>query len=140
MIEKSLLLPCGPVRAFQLLTEEAGSWWPSERRHTKDPRSAIRIEPSGRFYERSADGEEVELGVVRVFSPPERLVLDWYPGTGPSRPTSVEIVLAAEGDGTRVRLTHREGPHSKDEYETRATAFERSWTLVFEAWIGAASA
>ncbi|MFN0064332.1 MAG: SRPBCC domain-containing protein [Myxococcaceae bacterium] len=140
MIEKSLLLPCRPVRAFQLLTEEAGSWWPPERRHTKDPHSAIRMEPSGRFYERSADGDEVELGVVRVFSPPGRLVLDWYPGTGPAQPTHVEIVLSAEADGTRVRLTHRAGPHRGDEYVKKAPAFGRSWTLVFEALTRAASA
>ena len=140
MIERSLLLPCGPARAFQLLTEEAGVWWPPERRHTRDPRSVIRIEPTGRFYERSADGAEVELGVVRVFSPPERLVLDWYPGTGPSRPTRVEILLEVEGAGTRVRLTHREGPDSADEYAKKATTFERSWTQVLQAWSRAASA
>jgi len=31
VIEKSLLLPCGPARAFRLITEEAGAWWPPER-------------------------------------------------------------------------------------------------------------
>lgn len=139
MIERSLLLSCGPARAFRLLTEEAGAWWPPDRRHTRDPRSVIRIEPTGRFFERSADGTEVELGVVRVFSPPGRLVLDWYPGTGPSRPTRVEIVLSAEGRGTRVRLTHREGPASGEDYAKKAAAYERSWTLVLEAWSRAAS-
>jgi len=70
MIEKSVRLACTPSRAFELLTEQAGAWWPRERRHTTDPHSVIRIEASGRFYERAADGTEVELGVVRVFSPP----------------------------------------------------------------------
>lgn len=139
MIEKTILLPCGPVRAFELLTERAGAWWPPDRRHTADPSSVIRIEPTGRFYERATDGREVELGIVRVFSPPERLVLDWYPGTGPSQPTHVEIVLRAEGEGTRVHLTHREGPHSADAYAQKATAYERSWALVFEAWLAAAT-
>jgi uncharacterized protein YndB with AHSA1/START domain len=140
MIEKSVRLACTPERAFELLTERAGAWWPPERRHTTDPHSVIRIEASGRFYERASDGTEVELGVVRVFSPPERLVLDWFPGTGPARPTHVEIVLRADDEGTLVRLTHREGPFSAPEYAAKAAAYQRSWTLVLEAWSRAASA
>jgi uncharacterized protein YndB with AHSA1/START domain len=68
------------------------------------------IEARGRFFERAADGTEVELGVVRVFEPPRKLVLDWYPGTGPSEPTHVEILLFPEGTGTRVQLFHKPGP------------------------------
>jgi uncharacterized protein YndB with AHSA1/START domain len=139
MIEKTVLLACTPSRAFELLTQDAGAWWPPDRRHTKDPASVIRIEPSGRFYERANDGTEVELGVARVFSPPVRLVLDWYPGTGAEKPTHVEIVLSEEDGGTRVRLTHREGPHSAQVYGARAGAFEKSWTLVFDAWARAAA-
>jgi uncharacterized protein YndB with AHSA1/START domain len=140
MIEKTLLLPCPLERAFSLLTEQAGSWWPPGRRHTKDPNSAIVIEGDGRFYERATDGTEVELGVVRVFEPPRRLVLDWYPGTGPGEPTVVEFVLAAEGEGTRVDLTHRAGPASADAYSKKAAQYERSWALVFAAWLAAAKA
>jgi uncharacterized protein YndB with AHSA1/START domain len=138
VIEKTLLLRCRPARAFELLTEEAGAWWPPDRRHTKDPNSVIKIERGGRFYERSSDGTEVELGVVREFSPPHRLVLDWYPGTGPNEPTHVEIVLWAEGAGTRVQLTHKAGPRSAESYVKKAAAYERSWNLVFEAWAAAA--
>jgi uncharacterized protein YndB with AHSA1/START domain len=140
MIEKTLLLPCEPAHAFSLLTEQAGNWWPSDRRHTKDPSSAILIEHGGRFFERAADGTEVELGVVRIFEPPSRLVLDWYPGTGPKEPTQVEILLTAEGDGTRVRLVHRAGPSSAESYVKKAAAYEQSWTLVFAAWLAAARA
>jgi uncharacterized protein YndB with AHSA1/START domain len=138
MIEKTLLLPCALERAFSLLTEHAGNWWPPDRRHTKDPTSSIVIEAAGRFYERSADGTEVELGMVRVFEPPRRLVLDWYPGTGPTEPTHVEILLVPEGAGTRVHLTHRAGPLSADSYAKKAAAYERSWALVFTAWRDAA--
>lgn len=138
MIEKTLLLPCPPERAFSLLTQQAGTWWPPDRRHTKDANSGIFIESGGRFFERASDGTEVELGVVRVFERPWRLVLDWYPGTGPAEPTYVEILLAPEGDGTRVRLFHRAGPSSADAYAKKAAAYERSWALVFNAWSVAA--
>jgi uncharacterized protein YndB with AHSA1/START domain len=139
VIEKTLLLPCPPERAFLLLTQQAGDWWPPDRRHTSDPKSAIVIEPGGRFYERSTDGSEVELGIVRVFEPPRRLVLDWYPGTGLAEPTHVEILLVREGAGTRVRLVHRPGPLSADSYAKKAAAYDRSWTLVFAAWLDAAN-
>jgi uncharacterized protein YndB with AHSA1/START domain len=140
VIEKRLYLPCPPPRAFALLTEQAGAWWPPDRRHTKDPASEIRMEASGRFFERATDGTEVELGVVRIYDPPNRLVLDWYPGTGPDMPTQVEIVLTAEGEGTRVALTHGPGPLSAEMYPKRAAAYDRSWELVFAAWAIAASA
>lgn len=140
VIEKTLLLPCSPEQAFTLLTESAGAWWPPERRHTKDPHSAIHIQPTGRFYERGRDGTEVELGVVRVFEPPRRLVLDWFPGTGPAEPTHVEIQLTPEGQGTRVLLQHRPGPHSAESYAKKAAAYEHSWSLVLTAWCAAARA
>jgi len=139
VIEKSRYLPCAPQRAFDLLTEEAGACWPPDRRHTKDPLSTIRMEPTGRFFERGTDGTEVELGVVRVYSPPHRLVLDWYPGTGPEMPTQVEIVLSPAGEGTRVVLTHGPGPLSLGVYPKRASAYDRSWELVFASWVEAAT-
>jgi hypothetical protein len=39
-----------PARGFALFTERAGEWWPSERRHTEDSASTIRIEPEGAFF------------------------------------------------------------------------------------------
>lgn len=91
MIVKTVELRCEPARAFALFTERAGEWWPSERRHTDDDASTIRIEREGRFYECAADGTEVQLGLVRRFEPPHRLALDWYPGSGPAHPTFVEV-------------------------------------------------
>lgn len=67
MIRKTLLLACDPDRAFELLTRQAGAWWPPDRRHTQDPRSQIFIEPGGRFFERATDGREVEFAMEEVF-------------------------------------------------------------------------
>ncbi|CAN5618397.1 hypothetical protein BH09MYX1_BH09MYX1_13910 [soil metagenome] len=142
MIEKTVILRCAPARAFQLFTELAGEWWPEDRRHTKDRASAIVLDPitrGGRFYERAADGTEIELGKVRVWEPPTRLLLDWYPGTGPTLPTEVEVRFDAVIEGTRVTVLHREGA-SGALYSQRAPAYERSWTLVFAAWESAAHA
>lgn len=133
MIIKSVVLACHPERAFSLFNEHAGLWWPAERRHTKDAASVIRIEASGRFFERASDGTEVDLGVVRQFEPARRLVLDWYPGTGRANPTQVEVKFEAVDDGTRVTVTHGPGAAGADVFGRNTPGYVRSWDLVLAA-------
>jgi uncharacterized protein YndB with AHSA1/START domain len=140
MIRKTALLGCVPEKAFALFTERAGEWWPTDRRHLQDPASAIRIEPSGRFYELATDGREAELGKVRHYEPPKKLILDWYPGTGPQNPTHVEVVFEPEGSATRITVVHGPGDRSEDVYPSRVAAYDKSWTLVLEALVLAANA
>ncbi len=140
MITRTVMLACTPERAFSLFTERAGEWWPAERRHTRDAKSTIRIEKTGRFYERSTAGVEVELGIVRLYEPASRLVLDWYPGTSAAQPTHVEVRFEPDGAATRVTINHGPGPASAELYLQRAAAYEASWTRVLDAWQGAASA
>ena len=133
MINKTVLLACQPERAFILFTEQAGLWWPAERRHTKDPSSEIRIEAAGRFFERSGAGVEVELGVVLSFEPARRLLLNWYPGTGPANPTQVEIMFEAVGAGTRVTVRHSAGVAGHEAFERNAPAYARAWESVLDS-------
>ena len=133
MINKTVMLACQPERAFSLFTEQAGLWWPAERRHTKDPSSEIRIEAAGRFFERSGAGVEVELGVVLIFEPARRLLLNWYQGTGPANPTQVEITFDAVGTGTRVSVRHSAGVAGQDVFERNAPAYARSWESVLDS-------
>ncbi len=140
MIERAVLLACDAVRAFTLFTEHASEWWPPDRRHTDDPSSSIRLVPSGRFWERASDGREVELGRVRVWEPPARLVLDFYPGTDPEHPTEVTVTFTAEEAGTRVRVEQRPTAASEALFAGRAPRYERSWELLLEALRKRASA
>jgi uncharacterized protein YndB with AHSA1/START domain len=133
MIHKTALLHCGVERAFSLFTEHAGEWWPPTRRHTGDAQSTILIEQAGRFFERSREGKEVELGRVKVWEPPRKLVLDWYPGTDCDHPTEVTVTFVPEGEKTRIRIDHGAQPVSEEQYKQRNAAFDRSWDLVLEA-------
>jgi uncharacterized protein YndB with AHSA1/START domain len=133
VITKSVVLRCGVERAFALFTQHAGEWWPSDRRHTRDANSSIHIEPSGRFFERASDGSEVELGAVRMFEPPKRLVLDWFAGTGRDRPTHVEVLFEAVETGTRVTVVHRPGLAGEELFKRSAPVFERAWEAVLAA-------
>ena len=133
MIIKSVVLRCDPGRAFALFTEHAGLWWPADRRHTGDATSMIRMEAAGRFFERASDGAEVELGVVRLYEPANRLLLDWYPGTGPANPTQVSVTFEAIDEGTRVTVHHGPGQAGAGAFGRNAPAYGLSWDIVLAA-------
>ena len=138
MIAKQLTLPIPPRAAFDLFTLRIGEWWPPERRHTGDPHSEIYLLASGRFYERGRDGVEVELGRVRCWEPPHRIVFDFFIATGPEKPTEVEITFVAAGEGVQVNLTHRPNPESAGLWEGAAPKYDASWQVVLAAFGAAA--
>jgi uncharacterized protein YndB with AHSA1/START domain len=142
MIEKSIVLPCSVERAFALFTEEISQWWPPGRRHTGDPESTMLLLASGRFFERARDGREVELGRVREWEPPSRLLLDFYPGTDADHPTEVEVRFAPEdaAPATRVTILHRPTPASEALFGASAPRYVASWDVVLPALREAASA
>jgi uncharacterized protein YndB with AHSA1/START domain len=133
MITKHIVLSCSPARAFELFTEHASEWWPPERRHTPDPTSRIVLAKSGEFYERDARDHVVELGRVLEWIEPERLVLDWYPGTDAAHPTRVVVRFLPEGNQTRVVVEHSATPASEALFPERAPRYQASWDLVLAA-------
>jgi uncharacterized protein YndB with AHSA1/START domain len=139
VILKTKMLACHVGRAFELFTTRAGEWWPPALRHTGDPTSAIVIQDTGRFFERGRDGREVELGAVRAWEPPDRLVLDWYPGTDALHPTRVEIRFIAESDSTtRVEVRHDATPASEALFPARAPRYDAAWSRVLDSFERAA--
>lgn len=132
MIAKHLLLPLGPEAAFRLFSERIDEWWPPERRHIQGRPSVIAL-AEHRFSECAASGEEVELGKVRAWEPPHRILLDWYPGTDAEHPTEVEIRFVPDHGQTRVMISHRAGPKSVALFPSRAPRYGVSWDLVLAA-------
>jgi len=139
MMVKSVTLPLAPSAAFALFTQRIGEWWPPDRRHTQDPTSEIFLLASGRFYERARDGREVDLGRVRSWDPPRRILLDFFIATGPEQPTEVEITIDALEGGARVTVVHRPKPESEALWTERAPRYERSWEIVLAALSDAAA-
>ncbi len=139
MMVKSVVLRLAPIAAFELFTSRTGEWWPVDRRHSQDPASEIFLLETGRFYERARDGREVELGRVRDWQRPHRILLDFYIATGRENPTEVEITFVARGAGTQVTVTHRAKPESEDLWDEWAPRYERSWDAVLAALCQAAA-
>ena len=131
-LEKKVVLACDRARAFELFTREISAWWPPDRRHTGDAQSALFLSPH-RFFERARDGREVDLGKVRVWEPPRRIVLDFYVGTDAQHPTDVEIDFSDAAGGTLVRVLHRPTEASAELWGLRVARFESSWSLVLAA-------
>jgi uncharacterized protein YndB with AHSA1/START domain len=113
-VRKSIEVEATPELAFEVFVNRFGLWWPkSHHIGAADPETFI-IEPraGGRWFERGVDGTECEVGTVKVFEPPSRLVLDWQLGGDwkfdPGLHTDVEVRFTAVGaDRTRVELEHR---------------------------------
>ena len=136
LVEKSVQLPCSLERAFALFTDRIDDWWPPARRHSKHPESVIALS-ADRFWEFAPDGDEVELGRVRAWEPPNRIVLEWFPGTDPEHPTLVEVDFISVKEGTEVRITHRATAQSLELFPLRAPRYAASWDLVLAALLAA---
>jgi hypothetical protein len=136
-VHRSVRLACGPARAFALFTQRISLWWPPSRRHTSDPDSQIYLQAAGRFFERAADGHEVELGRVTLWDPPARLELDFYPGTDPDHPTKLVVTFTAAGVETEVTILHTPTAASAELWANRVPRFEANWDLVLAGLSGA---
>ncbi len=108
----ALRVKASPERAFEAFTGEIGIWWRPNVLFGFTPRDPgiLSFEPGegGRLIETRARGKVFEIGRVRVWSPPSRLVFGWRQATfGPDEDTEVEVRFDAVGEETRVTVEHR---------------------------------
>jgi uncharacterized protein YndB with AHSA1/START domain len=108
----SAQVPANVDRAFAAFTGEIGGWWRPSPLFAFTPRSpgVIALEPGegGRLTETLAGGKVFEIGRVRVWDPPRRLVLSWRQASfAPDQSTEVEVRFEPVGEETRVTVEHR---------------------------------
>jgi uncharacterized protein YndB with AHSA1/START domain len=107
----ALRIAAPPARVFEAFTAEIGQWWRPNQLFQltgrRDGRLAIELRLDGRVTETAADGAEFEVGRVRVWQPPERVVLSWRAASfPPDRETEVHVRFEPVDDGTRVVVEH----------------------------------
>jgi len=100
-----------PERAFAAFTQEIGAWWRPNPIFPFTPRApgVLSFEggAGGRLIETRAGGMVFEIGKVRVWAPPERLVFGWRQAAfAPDQDTEVEVRFETAGDETRITVTH----------------------------------
>jgi len=108
----ALRVKATPERAFAVFTTEIGQWWRPNGLFQFTPRSpgviAFETGEGGRLTETLANGKVFEIGKVRAWEPPHRLVVGWRQATfAPAQDTEVEVRFEAVGDETRVTVEHR---------------------------------
>ena len=108
----ALRVKATPERAFEAFTQEIALWWRPNPMFQFTPRSpgTLAFEPGvgGRFTETLPNGKVFEIGQIRVWDPPTRLVFGWRQATfQPGQDTEVEVSFQPMGEETRVTVEHR---------------------------------
>ena len=101
-----------PGTAFRVFTEEVDAWWRAGPRFRWHPErgGTLRFEggQGGRFVEVYPDGESFEVGRIRVWDPPRRLVFGFRARSfADEESTEVEVRFEPSGDATDVTVEHR---------------------------------
>ena len=105
----SFEVACSAAHAFEVWTQQIGTWWPPDHTVTGHPDLVVlQAGVGGRIFERTADGLEHDWGHVTRWDPPQLLAYLWHLGADRARATEVEIQFLPVGDAmTRVEIEHR---------------------------------
>ena len=122
-----------PEDAFRLFTADIGAWWPMEEHSVFGATARVGVE-GAEIVERSVEGERSVWAEIVESSPPRRLVLSWHPGTEPAKATRVEVSFLADGEGTRVELTHTGWEALGERAEAARQSYDTGWVLVLERY------
>ena len=107
----ALRVKATPERAFEAFVGEIGQWWRPNGLFAFTPREpgVIAFEPGegGRLTETRVGGKVFEIGRIRAWEPPGRLVFGWRQAAfAPGQDTEVEVLFEPVGEETRVTVTH----------------------------------
>lgn len=126
------------TRAFQVFTDEIGTWWDESHHLLQAPLAEMVFEPfvGGHIIDRGVDGSECRWSRVLAYEPPSRVVFSWdittrwELETDPERCSEVEIAFTElSPTRTRVTLTHRHLDRHGEGWEQMRDAVARGWRL-----------
>lgn len=138
VIRKSIKVERLPAESFRVFCEEMGEWWPGG--YGKDTKVFLEGRVGGRYFERSSDGKESEIGRVTAYQPPT-LVAFTFKAPSWSVPTQVTVRFLAEGSGTRIELEHS-GWEQDEKLSEGRKSYESGWDFVlgeYQKRIGSAA-
>jgi uncharacterized protein YndB with AHSA1/START domain len=133
-----------PAMAFEIFTRDIDRWWRRgvKFRHAGPRAGFIALEPrlGGRLFE-SIDGERephiLEVGEVRVWEPPARLVFSWRNANfSADEITEVEVGFTASSTGTMVTVTHRGLCALRPDHPARHGLADQPFIRMIGLWWG----
>lgn len=107
----ALRIQAPPERVFEAFVDEIDRWWQPNRlfQFSRGRTGRMRFEPGlgGRLAEIYGDGEVFEVGRIRTWEPPSRLVFSWRQASfSADQETEVRVRFEPAGDQTRVTVEH----------------------------------
>ena len=139
--------PLTPV--FEVFTRELADWWPQEYTFSDQRLAGASIEhlEGGAWFEVDVDGNRTDWGQVRVWEPPDRLVVSWRVGSqrtqeDPENASEVEVQFESLGASvTQVRVEHRDfekhGAGAKELFDGMSS--EQGWRRILADFSRSAS-
>jgi len=108
----ALRVAADPARAFEVFTRDISLWWRPNSLFAFTPRDpgvlAFEGGEGGRLVTTLTNGKVFEIGRIRVWAPPARLVFSWRQATfAPGEDTEVEVRFEPVDGQTRVTVEHR---------------------------------
>ena len=140
-VSKQIKVRVPPEQAFQVFTNQIGSWWPHDTHSIGlDRTKTVILEPhvGGRLYEIFDDGTEHDWGSVLEWEPPHRVTVSWHVSRGPEVFTEVEVQFVAVEGGTEVRLEHRHWERLGAEGVDLRAQYNDGWNPVLDRYVTAA--
>ncbi len=154
-VTRTVTVPLPPAEAWARFTDGFADWWPRE--HCFFGEAALDTvlltpEAGAAWGERTGDGRVIPWGAVLAADAPHRLSLGWQmdarpspwvPEPDPARASVIDIAFDADGQGTRVTLTHhgfsRQGPDAAAAMRAVMIGLDRwrEWLDLFAARIDA---
>jgi len=94
----ALRVKATPARAFEVFAQEIDHWWRPDPLFQFTPRRpgvpAFEPGPNGRFTEILPNGKVFEIGRIRAWEPPSRLVFGWRLRAGPGHRGGGQVRVA----------------------------------------------
>ncbi|HEY9378871.1 MAG TPA: SRPBCC family protein [Jiangellaceae bacterium] len=125
-VQATIVVEAPVERAFEVFTNDIGSWWTPEHHILQAELAEMVFEPrvGGHVIDRGVDGSECRWARVLAYEPPTRVViswdinLQWQLESNPARASEVEVRFVPEGPTrTRVELEHRHLDRHGDGWE-----------------------
>jgi uncharacterized protein YndB with AHSA1/START domain len=140
-VRAEVRVPRDPGAAFDAFLD-LDAWWPREFTWSQGVLTGLSLEPceGGLCTEHGPDGFRCDWGRVRVFTPPDRIVLGWHigptraPEPDPWRASEVELLFAARDGHTTVIVEHREFSRHGEQGEAYRDGMAAGWPVLLEAF------
>lgn len=113
-VRKQIRIAASQAHCFDVFVNRLDRWWPRRASVGAAPMARARFEPreGGRWYEEDAEGNQTAWGRIKLWDPPNRLIVSWeinqHFKPDSTVASEVEVRFTSTGDGaTIVELEHR---------------------------------